>query len=180
MYTLLIIPLAPAGRGNGSMAIISGADRRGVMPATRLRHGQASRVRRPVGEDRTIVAPRAPETEGRLPPAPARAALTGILFVLRTGIPWEDLPVELGCGSGTTCWRRLRDWHRAGVWHRLHQVLLHELGGREALDWFRAALDTSSVPAKRGAPRPARIRRIAANRARRGIWWSTASGSRSR
>ena len=52
---------------------------------------------------------------GRKPVEPRRA-LTGILFVLKTGIQWEDLPLEMGCGSGITCWRRLRDWQRAGVW----------------------------------------------------------------
>ncbi len=49
-----------------------------------------------------------------------RVALNGILFVLTTGIPWEDLPQELGFGSGMTCWRRLRDWQARGVWDRLH------------------------------------------------------------
>src|SRR5271167_2862595 len=61
---------------------------------------------------------------------PDRAALTGILFVLKTGIPWEDLPQEMGCGSGMTCWRRLRDWNEAGVWQRLHELLLAGLRGR--------------------------------------------------
>jgi transposase len=60
-------------------------------------------------------------TRGR-PRLSDRAALTGILFVLRSGLPWEMLPQEVGCGSGMTCWRRLRDWHRAGVWQKLHQV----------------------------------------------------------
>jgi transposase len=50
-----------------------------------------------------------------------RKVLSGILFVLYTGIPWEFLPQELGFGSGMTCWRRLRDWHEAGVWQRLHE-----------------------------------------------------------
>ena len=53
--------------------------------------------------------------------------LCGILFVLHTGIQWEFLPQELGFGSGMTCWRRLRDWHEAGVWQRLHEALLAEL-----------------------------------------------------
>src|SRR5918999_4525674 len=48
-----------------------------------------------------------------------RKVLTGILFVLQTGIPWEYLPQEMGCGSGMTCWRRLREWQEAGVWERL-------------------------------------------------------------
>src|SRR5205085_12292990 len=79
-----------------------------------------------------------------------RAALTGILFVLRSGIPWEMLPRELGLGSGMTCWRRLRDWHRAGVWQRLQHELLNRLRDAGALDWSRASVDASSVPAKKG------------------------------
>jgi transposase len=71
---------------------------------------------------------------------PDRAALTGIVFVLKTGIPWEHLPQEMGCGSGMTCWRRLRDWNEAGVWERLHQVLLDELQDAEQLDWSRAGV----------------------------------------
>jgi transposase len=58
-----------------------------------------------------------------------RACLTGIVFVLRSGIPWEMLPQERGCGSGMSCWRRLRDWQERGIWQHLHFVLL---------DWQRA------------------------------------------
>ena len=72
------------------------------------------------------------------PPKPDRAVLTGILFVLRTGIPWEYLPKEMGCGSGMTCWRRLRDWNEAGIWVRLYEVILEELGRRGEIDWSRA------------------------------------------
>jgi transposase len=96
---------------------------------------------------------------------PDRQALTGILFVLKTGMPWEDLPQEMGCGSGMTCWRRLRDWNEAGVWERLHQVLLDELQDAGELDWSRAVVDSSHVRAKGGARRPARPRSIAAGRA---------------
>ena len=96
---------------------------------------------------------------------PDRQALTGILFVLKTGIPWEDLPQEMGCGSGMTCWRRLRDWNDAGVWERLHQVLLDELQDADQLDWSRAVVDSSHVRAKGGAPRPAPRRSTAAGRA---------------
>src|SRR5471032_324009 len=59
-------------------------------------------------------------------PVPDRAALSGIVFVLRTGLRWRDLPAEMGCGSGVTCWRRLRDWQEVGVWDRLHELLLSE------------------------------------------------------
>lgn len=94
-----------------------------------------------------------------------RRVLTGILFVLKTGIPWEDLPQEMGCGSGMTCWRRLRDWNEAGAWERLHQVLLDELQDSGQLDWSRAVVDSSHVRAKGGARRPGRARSIAADRA---------------
>jgi transposase len=81
-----------------------------------------------------------------------RAALAGIVYQLRTGIPWRLLPTrQLGCGSPVTCWRRLRDWQRAGVWQRLHHQLLDQLGRRGQLDWSRASLDSISVRAKRGA-----------------------------
>ena len=81
---------------------------------------------------------------------PDRAAMTGILFVLRTGIPWEHLPQQMGCGSGMTCWRRLHEWNEAGVWDRLHQVLLDELQDAGAIDWSRAIVDSSYVRAKGG------------------------------
>ena len=72
---------------------------------------------------------------------PDRAVLTGILFVLRSGIPWNMLPPQMGCGSGSTCWRRLVRWQRAGVWKRLHRVLLTELRRRGQLDLARAVVD---------------------------------------
>ena len=95
-----------------------------------------------------------------------RAALTGIVFVLVSGIPWERLPAEMGCGCGMSCWRRLRDWQAAGVWAALHRLLLERLQAAGQIDWRRAALDSATVPAKRGAPRRARTRRIAASQAR--------------
>jgi transposase len=64
-----------------------------------------------------------------------RAALTGINFVLKSGIPWEMLPHEMGCGRGMTCWRRLRDWQRADVWKRLHRALLQRLQDAGRIDW---------------------------------------------
>jgi transposase len=96
---------------------------------------------------------------------PDRAALTGILFVLKTGIPWEDLPQEMGCGSGMTCWRRLREWNEAGVWDRLHQVLLDELHDAGEIDWSRAVIDSSHVRAKGGARKPGPHRSTGAARA---------------
>lgn len=79
-----------------------------------------------------------------------RAALTGIIFVLKSGILWEMLPQKMGCGSGVTCWRRLEEWQEADVWEGLHQALLDRLGEAEQIDWSRASLDSASTPAKRG------------------------------
>jgi transposase len=125
-----------------------------------------------------LLPPEPPKPKGGRPRVPDRAALTGIVFVLRSGIPWELLPQEMGCGSGVTCWRRLRDWQQAGVWDRLHRTLLDRLGRADRLDWSRASLDSRSVPAKRGAKSPARIRRIAARPARSSTCWSNAAASR--
>jgi transposase len=106
-----------------------------------------------------------PKPKGGRPRLSDRAVLTGIMFVLVTGSPWERLPVEMGCGSGMSCWRRLRDWQAAGVWRQLHRVLLERLQAASAIDWSRAALDSSSLGAKRGARTSGRTRRIAASRA---------------
>jgi transposase len=104
-------------------------------------------------------------------PVPHRAALTGILFVLRTGIPWEYLPQELGCGSGMTCWRRLHAWQRRGIWDKLHHLLLNRLQEADKIDWSRAAVDSSSLRAVGGATKPAPIPPIGVKKAR-SITWS--------
>src|SRR6266511_6007767 len=88
-----------------------------------------------------------------------RKVLTGILFVLQTGIPWEYLPQGMGCGSGMTCWRRLREWQEAGVWQRLHELLLAKLNEADRIDWSRAAIDSSHVRAfggRKDRPEPGR------------------------
>ena len=118
-----------------------------------------------------------PKPKGGRPREPDRAALGGIVFVLRTGCPWRLLPKELGCGSGTTCWQRLRDWHRAGVWEKPHGRLLNWLGDEAAVDWSRASVDSLSVRAKGGARRPAPTRSTTASRAPRTTWSWTAPAS---
>src|SRR5580765_1300359 len=91
------------------------------------------------------IAPQRPK--GGRPRVSDRACLTGILFVLRSGIPWQMLPQELGCGSGMTCWRRLRDWQLAGVWDLIHFAVLDWLARDGRIDWSRAVVDSCSVRA---------------------------------
>ena len=112
-------------------------------------------------------------------PIPDRAVLTGILFVLRSGIPWNLLPREMGCGSGTTCWRRLVRWQRAGVWKRLHTALLVELRRRGRLDLARAVVDRSSLRALRGGKKLDRTLPIAAKPGRSIMFSPTPTGFRS-
>jgi len=113
-------------------------------------------------------------------PIDNRRALTGVLFVLRSGIPWEMLPQELGCGSGVTCWRRLRDWQAAGVWERIHEHLLAALRKRDALDLSIAAVDSGSVRAVGAGKKPGRTRRTDASRAASTTSAPTPRASRSR
>jgi len=106
-------------------------------------------------------------------PLDNRRVLTGILFVLQSGIPWEMLPQEMGCGSGMTCWRRLRAWQKAGVWKRLHAVLLAKLRGADKLDFSRVIADSSSVRAVHGGKKLDRTQPIAVKRAASTISSST-------
>lgn len=98
-------------------------------------------------------------------PLDDRHVLTGTLFVLQSGIPWEMLPQEMGCGSGMTCWRRVRAWQKAGVWRKLHRVLLDKLRGADKLDFSRVVADSSSVRAVHGGKKLDRTQPIAVRRA---------------
>ena len=115
------------------------------------------------------IPPEPPKPKGGRPRIPDRAALTGILFVLKTGTPWEYLPQEMGCGSGMTCWRRLRDWQAAGVWQRIWHGLLDELGVADEIDWSTSAIDSCSVRALFGGRKRAQTPRIAGKMARSAI-----------
>jgi len=125
-----------------------------------------------------LLPPAKPKPQGGRPPVPDRPALTGILFVLRTGCPWEYLPQEMGCGCGMTCWRRLRDWHLAGVWDKVWRVLLDELGLADNIDWSKVIFDSCSVRAVFGGRRPGPTRLIAEKMARNGTSPVTDRGRR--
>jgi transposase len=95
-----------------------------------------------------LLPERPPQKTGR-PRVNDRAALTAIIFVLCTGIPWRWVPREIGC-SGVTAWRRLREWQEAGVWTRLHRELLRRLNATGEIDWSRGVVDSSHIRALQG------------------------------
>ncbi|RLU76968.1 hypothetical protein CTZ27_38455 [Streptomyces griseocarneus] len=114
--------------------------------------------------------------EALLPPSPGRSpgprpmsdrlCLQGVLYVLYQDISWQLLPLELGFGSGQTCWRRLSRWHEASVFDRLHRVLLAKLHAADQFDWSRACVDASREKEKEGAdtgPSPVDRRKQAVN-----------------
>jgi transposase len=91
-----------------------------------------------------------PHPKGGRPPLDNRKVLTGIIFILKTGIPWEYLPSEMGCGCGMTCWRRLKAWFHAGIWDTIHTILLSHLRSLKKRDFSRFLIDTSHVRAVGG------------------------------
>jgi len=107
--------------------------------------------------------------KGGRKPVDNRVVFEGILWVLRTGARWQDLPKKYS--SGSTCWRRLQDWEEQGVWLRVFRVFLGELDEKGQLDWSECFADGSFVPAKKGGV--ASVKPSAA-KARSAWWWSTA------
>jgi transposase len=106
---------------------------------------------------------------GGRPPAENRAVLGGILWILRTGARWKDIPKEFA--SGSTCWRRLKAWEEEGLWLKIWREYLAKLDEKQQLAWSECFMDGSFAPAKKGAMESARPRR---EREQSGWWWSTA------
>jgi transposase len=117
-------------------------------------------------EIKPLLPPRpAPTSKGGRPPVDDLAALRGIVFVLQTGIPWQDLPTEAFHVSGSSCWRRFDEWTALGVWPKLHARLLNRLGKEGGVDLQHAVVDSASVRAVKGGSMPGRIPLTAENRA---------------
>jgi transposase len=112
-----------------------------------------------------LLPKRAVSPQGGRPQVSDRACLTGIIFVLKSGVTWNMLPLEMGCGSGVTCWRRLRDWTRASVWPQVHRRLLRCLGKRGAIRLTRAVIDSASMRAVFGGTIPDPAPRIGRKKA---------------
>jgi transposase len=118
-----------------------------------------------------------PRRKGGKPRTPDRVCLSGILFVLKTGIPWEDFPQEMGC-CGMTLWNRLHEWTKAGVWETLHRLLLNELRGADEIDFSRVVVDSASVRAVHGGKKQDRAPWIAGKTGPSTIWSSMRAASR--
>jgi transposase len=126
-----------------------------------------------------LPAPPRPPYGGRRRAIPDRNCLAAIVYMARTSTPWRLLPArELGCGSPATCWRRLAEWAKAGVFDAFHLKVLDQLGTAGRLDWSRASVDSASVRAKRGGTMWAQTRSIVASLGPRSTWSATLVGCR--
>lgn len=110
-----------------------------------------------------------PGRQGGRPGVANRRVVEGILWILRTGAPWSELPKRYG--SPSTCWRRLKRWEEEGVWLKIWREFLSLLDAEGVLDWREAFMDATFIPAKKGAPRSGRLK---GGRAQSLWWWSTA------
>jgi transposase len=116
-----------------------------------------------------------PRPKGGKPPTDDRVCLTGILFVLKSGIAWEDFPCEMGC-SGMTLLNRLRQWQKAGVWDAMHRLMLNKLRAADQIDFSRVIVDSSSIRAMHGGKKRARAPWTAGKTGRNITWrWTPAA-----
>ena len=129
---------------------------------------------------RPLIPPRQRSRKGGRPWCDDRMALAGIIFVLRTGIPWQMLPQGIGFPSGATCWRRLVEWQALGVWDAIWQAALSRLNKADRIALERVAVDGSAVPAKKGAKGSARTPPTAVKTAPNITSWSIDEEYRSR
>jgi transposase len=127
-------------------------------------------------EIQVLIPPEPPKPKGGRPRVPDRECLTGIVYVLRTGMAWNMVPSELGCGSGVTCWRRFKEWSAEGIWEKVKERILNALGRSGQIDWSRAVIDSASVRAVFGGRTQGRTPRIGAKRAVSGISSQTRRG----
>ena len=110
-------------------------------------------------------------------PLDDRVILTGILFVLKTGIAWEDFPQEMDC-CGMTLLNHLRQWQKAGVWETLHRLMLDKLRAADRIDLSRVIVDSASVRAMHGGKKRDQAPWIAGKQARNTTWPSTPTACR--
>lgn len=126
-----------------------------------------------------LPSPLRPWYGGRRRTIPDRNCFAAMVYMTRTSTPWRLLPAqELGCGSPATCWRRLHEWAKAGVFEALHLDILDRLGERARLDWSRASVDSASLRAKRGGTTLAQIRSTGASPGPRSTSSARAAGCR--
>lgn len=98
-----------------------------------------------------------------------RLVIEGILWILRTGARWKDLPEKYP--SPSTCWRRLKLWEEQGVWEKIWRTFIRKLDKRGQIDWSECFMDGTFVSAKKGAQKSGKRRE---ERAPSSWWWRMA------